>query len=1163
MILCFPDLDTFRLAAAGSLLPADVVLAPARVRFEDDGRIHLQTDAKITKKLAGELARLAVTVTKVLPEPSEELSCWLQAIEAEPDSAPLLSTHAPVIFEVPDPKQLPQLVGEMLRLGNDRQSYCWLETGRAKHMLLRVIGPPYYTLLQSLDPQFSGSSETLTAFVEQGPRVWVQIGYQHPVARRIKLPDEQMVLIRPGRQWTYLDDPPFRDIYDVLQFPLPGVPITWQSVPTPEKLTVPLKLASGNAAEVPEFWVLRSQAAKHLDTFVRDADDRLLQRLRFAVSEASGNAESVIVLRLSPSKLPAPVLELPGAVGYKPYFKLTNLFVPTGLRLHPQLRRDAVRTLLASDPDRVVWLSPLPNGEFLPESIAEEAFRPLDHWVDYILESSPAPLKAWVAATQFDFESFVCADQASKPRGPDRGPKDRGRGKETDSLIPLQPETPPVAVDPNATAGFTTTTPKPVDDALKVDAWKLRRAALQDEFQKLEGGLDQPERQSLWPALARANTGAGDPAEASICWVNAMWEQVALPAEFVQGWYQTEHPNQSKPNGATELDTLLQSRNPDRIEVRQLASTVLASLSTDPAPAWLRSRLPAIQQYLEANDGKLPVRAVWLIALELATVTGADVLGLARVRDRILQRLLDGGLNAETDLPFFLRTAGLKDSERVRFVRDQAMSLHQLCRKWAEATNFASYAYGFKQSDAKSTLPYVDLLFAYGFAKLGEATTARTLMDKTRRSLDPNPKSDERLMTKKYLYEAFLYRAEEVLAGKVPSRALPVELAKDIELLAIAGRNVDNSPHKNAYKAIMRLRAQSVILEPIEKYDHLDKAAQGGNPFLDALRDLSDIRDPSNMIRQVRMLYRGGIGGNEPQPLLVVQMMTLHAAMPWAVRAGEGFTLELLSLVPEVLRQSLALGAVKNLTKIQGELLDRALFFAAHFGRRDHIQTLQGLFIDLVASKQKEDRIDMINLAARQCMKCLVQAGLRDEIDTILLRLYNLILQGESLPQLKTRWLSRQIEWGRLLQALLHLASGWSHSGNADMANPILDEARAELLAPAKPVGTQANVLIPVFYTKLAKSYIAAIGQGQSETGLNRLSELFVQMDPKRLTIGGTNARFYSELHIAIVEEVVLAIVSDDFALGPGGRRWLDEDEFLVRRRIHRDMQSTLTKSRL
>ena len=291
MILSFPDLDTFRLAATGTLLPVELTLAPARVRVETDGRIVLETDGKVSKKAAGELTRLNVAALKTLPGPTEDLSCWLQALDAERDDTPPLSTQAPVIFEVPDPAILPQLVGEMLRLGNDRQSYCWLETDGASRVLLRVVGPPYYTLLQSLDPHFSGSPRSLTAFVEQAPRVWVQIGYRHPVATRIKLVDDQMLLIRPGRKWTYLDDPPFRDIYDALQFPLPSAPTLWQAVESPEKLTIPLKLAAGNAADLPEFWVLRDRAAERLDAFVRDADDRLIQRLRFAVSEPGAGAD--------------------------------------------------------------------------------------------------------------------------------------------------------------------------------------------------------------------------------------------------------------------------------------------------------------------------------------------------------------------------------------------------------------------------------------------------------------------------------------------------------------------------------------------------------------------------------------------------------------------------------------------------------------------------------------------------------------------------------------------------------------------------------------------------------------------------------------------------------------------------------------------------------
>ena len=61
MILCFPDLDTFRLAATGALLPAELTLAPARLRFEADGRIFVETEGKVSKKTAGELIALNVT----------------------------------------------------------------------------------------------------------------------------------------------------------------------------------------------------------------------------------------------------------------------------------------------------------------------------------------------------------------------------------------------------------------------------------------------------------------------------------------------------------------------------------------------------------------------------------------------------------------------------------------------------------------------------------------------------------------------------------------------------------------------------------------------------------------------------------------------------------------------------------------------------------------------------------------------------------------------------------------------------------------------------------------------------------------------------------------------------------------------------------------------
>jgi len=88
----------------------------------------------------------------------------------------------------------------------------------------------------------------------------------------------------------------------------------------------------------------------------------------------------------------------------------------------------------------------------------------------------------------------------------------------------------------------------------------------------------------------------------------------------------------------------------------------------------------------------------------------------------------------------------------------------------------------------------------------------------------------------------------------------------------------------------------------------------------------------------------------------------------------------------------------------------------------------------------------------------------------------------------------------------------------------------------------------------LANAYIRAVGQGSHlETMAGHFSELLLRMDVVRNT--QTTQGLYSLLHLSIVESLVLALVGEDFALGETARRWLDEDEYLVRRRIHADMK--------
>ena len=56
---------------------------------------------------------------------------------------------------------------------------------------------------------------------------------------------------------------------------------------------------------------------------------------------------------------------------------------------------------------------------------------------------------------------------------------------------------------------------------------------------------------------------------------------------------------------------------------------------------------------------------------------------------------------------------------------------------------------------------------------------------------------------------------------------------------------------------------------------------------------------------------------------------------------------------------------------------------------------------------------------------------------------------------------------------------------------------------------------------------------------------------------GSTN-RYFTLKPLELIDTVVRSVVTEDFALGPAVRGWLDDDEFLIRRRIHRDMAAVL-----
>jgi hypothetical protein len=1163
MILTFPDLETLRLALTSGAVPGAVALAPAVAAFGDDGAVWVEPSADLPRKALNELRRLGAGVAKAVgASPSVEVSCWLQLLPLRRSADPLAHPEqVPIIFELPEGEQLSSLVAEMLRLGNDRQGYRWLEDRQGKaagRALLRVVGPPYYSLLRAIDRD--GQATAPTAFAEQAPRVWVQVGYRHPLAEQIKPAEGKVLFLRPPRRWTVVEDGPFHDIYDILEFALPDQKARWHETDLGRRLTVPLRLARGGSGDTAELWVLRDNAVEQIDELVRSSDNALVDRLAFAVGEKDGR--KTVVLRVRPSKLAPPALTI-DAAEFCHFRAMTNLFLPLRQMLYPPLRRDAVRKYLADDPMLVTWLYPGPDGSFTPESLPETAFRPLADWVDYVLEHDREPLQAWVESAQFDFEQFVCDDEGGdRPKKPPKEPRDKappprkpseraGSGKARDKRDNAAGEAAP---EDDAYAA-----------AVAVPPNELRRqlSELETNFLATEGGLDAPERQELWPEMAALNARLGSADDAGVCWMNALWlGDEASPARAL-GWFRAEaHAVQARkeagwpkgrtwatpaalaPRGAAvdgaDLDLVLSLNEPHTADVRALAAHVVWAACQDEPPAALVRRLGKVGQFLEAHERLIPVRAAWLAALGLHRLAGGDPLGLARARDRLLERLFRAGLRPEQDLPSFLRFSGPAGNQRFRIVRQWLAQLAEKARRWVEEKGQITYL----GTRKPKTEAYIDLLFAYGLARLGETDACNALCERAKSELADAGQAHD------FLLGAYDYRIRQALDAKPNRGPLPAEHMEFLAHLVDERRQNKETAGTGAPYVIDRLRQLSRILEPDQEIFPYRHALPFYNELERALGELPDILDREEVAARVRRLIQKvprGAGGAEAQARILL------AALDQAPRVGEEFSLEMLALTAPTFD---ALPPAVQAEEIEGQakLLEKALVVAALFDRPEYLQQLVARLRRLLEAQRESATPVGFDRVAEKCFRGLRKLGMHKETEPLLQLMAKVLLRGQDLKIVESpEWRAKN---AAALRALLHVASGWYYFGKDGEAEMVLKAARAELLAPMpKPASNRPAVDGQTLRTRtaLARAYATALGQAPVEAAQRRFDELFEKLEG--ILDSFTTNEFYSQAQIQVVEAVVLAVVSDDFTVGTAVRRWLDDDEYLVRRRIHRDVR--------
>jgi hypothetical protein len=1142
VILSFPSADALRLTLAGGLVPAEIAAGPGSASFATDGRVAVDFDGTLTKPQRAALAERGVKELRRHLGEAESFVAWPQLIPAVPlAKPPALTAQTPVLFDVPDSATMGELVTEMLRLGNDRMSFRNAAgLNGTTRILLRVVGPPYYTLLRATE-EYAGESRAVTAFVEAAPRVWVALGFTHPLVTQVAVPEGHVLFVSPPRGWAVVPDAPFRDVYEILEFPLPHAPVAYADAGPGEAITVPLRLAAGPANETPELWVLPESDHDAFDSFVRDGDERLLRRLRFAVATDAAGGRRVVV-GLIPSKSPPPALAWPGALALKPYWKLPNLFVPVGKRIHPPLRRETVRRLLAANPDELVWLEGAER--FVPFALPDAAFRPLDEWVEYVIERAAEPLTEWVGSTTFDFDAFVCVDQSPRLA---TGPGSGGGKAKAEEEKPVRPRGPKKPPDKLATLPFAPPEAvAPVDSPVKTpNEWEVRRTELEGQFLgDGDGPLDSPARIALWPELAACYAALGQKEDAALAFAHAAanGRDIALP------WLACE-------TGLRELtperfDAVLVNE-PANADVRALAAATVAGL---PEP-WFASRLAAVQAYVARHDARLPVRIAWLVATRLSAVAGADELGLARTRDRLLARLYEGGLNPERDLPTFLRYAGLKDSERARVVREKALRLHAAVQAWA-AKGLAS-APAHTNGDTVHTPALIDLAFAYAFARIQDSETAKRLLGKAATALAPSPGGSEfRNRALPVAVAAYRYRVESALAGRPVSGPLPSEVRAAYRALAAATDAPSDTPPiaapvgaiqnptRFARYNLDRLFDLSRIIDPTDPKDAIDVYTSHGNDWKRAVHALGVIERTEELTRAVRNLLAKGTNGT---PLTAGQRLEIvYKSIPLAGRVGESFAAELLPLVPAAVTAVEDVPAKK--AERQGALLERALTLAAHFGRREDVAGVITLFVETMRAKPEVERYPLVNALGATAVAHLRVLGMRDEVDGLLAKLRDELLAGDSPDTLRVRFAARPKEWAECLRSLLVIAGGWLAFGNEAAAAPILDAAANELARPHPKLAT-------LDYAGLARAYFNANAAAPPEIGLGRIEAFFESTEPGRVQNGMSTAPHFSKSHVELAEAVVMALTADEALGGLGGRRWRDEDEYLIRKRIHEDVR--------
>lgn len=547
----------------------------------------------------------------------------------------------------------------------------------------------------------------------------------------------------------------------------------------------------------------------------------------------------------------------------------------------------------------------------------------------------------------------------------------------------------------------------------------------------------------------------------------------------------------------------------------RLAAAVTAEIGFSPDPHPDAPRLPELVRKLDAHESELPVRAVWLARLGAARAVGGDPLALARCRDRLLARLAAEGPSLDLDAPAFLRFHGSLDGDRFRAAREWLLHVREPMHKWLHKLSTGhKLGWAGLDPDPIPTAAYADLMLAWGLSRLGERTKADELTGHAERVLERLGGHGVVAAVHTTLVARFKARIRDAQHGRGQPETGNAATGWD------APAPLDDSV---AVYAVKRLAGRSRILSP-----HTVGNPYGGD-------DLAPLLGTDALGKRLFDLIQ------DPSPEGVASLLAATAADPTAA------TLPRLMLVAAELPVTFPHRTADRLMLLMPravELLPEAvrLSFDSHADPHAYMQRLTNRLV--AAACRLAVRYDLNGGFGAFTRFLLDATAAGDEVVKA--------AGGEHLGDLFTalRKLGLTDLAGELAGAWADRPIGWFVMGRDETGWALLDAARERLFF--------TGISDDRARTTAAFEYVAALTHAPPRLALGRLEELFQQLD-RVVTAGGT-ARFFALTPLELIDRAVSAVVTDEFNIGPAVRRWLEDDEFVIRRRIARDLDAALAR---